>query len=61
MYNVPILLISFNRPAKTRLVLEAIKSEQPEKLFCFVDKESIIVVESLYSAVPSLFGITSTT
>ncbi|MBR3565538.1 MAG: hypothetical protein IKN91_04300 [Paludibacteraceae bacterium] len=36
-YNVPILLITFNRPTHTRKVLEAILAQQPANLYVFRD------------------------
>jgi len=37
MFNIPILLITFNRPDHTRRVWEEIKKQQPKYLFVFQD------------------------
>ena len=37
MLNIPILLITFNRPEHTRRVLEAIMAAQPQDLYVFQD------------------------
>jgi hypothetical protein len=37
MFQVPILLITFNRPTHTRKVLEVIRAQQPKQLFVFQD------------------------
>lgn len=37
MFNTPILLITFNRPAHTRRVLERILETEPQKLYVFQD------------------------
>lgn len=36
-FNIPILLITFNRPNHTRKVFEEIKKQQPKQLFVFQD------------------------
>ncbi len=37
MFNIPILLISFNRPEHTQRVFEEIKKQKPKQLFVFQD------------------------
>ena len=37
MYNIPILLITFNRPHHTRLTLEALLLQKPTELYIFQD------------------------
>lgn len=65
MYNIPILLITFNRPVHTRRVLEAIVAQNPSALFVFQDGprngniDDVKRIEEVRAVVGSLTNNTS--
>lgn len=67
MYNIPILLITFNRPVHTRRVLEAIVEQNPSDLFVFQDGprngniDDVKRIEEVRAVVGSLANNTSIT